>query len=255
MKIATWNVNSLNVRLPHVLRWLEDNDPDILGLQETKLTDDKFPIAEIEAAGYQVSFAGQKTYNGVAVISRTAATDVVTDLPGLDDPQRRVLCATVGNIRIMNLYIPNGQALDSPKFEYKMGWLTALQAYLEAQLAEHPKLIMMGDFNITTDDADVYDPDAMRDDIHCSPAERSHLNAMLDLGLTDTFRQFEQEPESFSWWDYRGGAFWKNRGLRIDYIMATKTMSEACTGCMINKRVRMRKQPSDHAPVVAEFDL
>ena len=255
MKIATWNVNSLKVRLHHVLRWLEENEPDILGLQETKMTDDVFPAEEIRAAGYEVVFAGQKTYNGVAVLAKAEIADAVTDFPNFEDEQRRVMAVTVNGVRIINLYVPNGQALDSPKFEYKRGWIAALHNYLKDQLAEHDKLVMMGDFNITADDADVHDPDAWRDEIHCSTIEREWLQGLKDLGVTDTFRQFEQEEKSFSWWDYRGGAFWKNKGLRIDYVFASDAMSQNCSECRIDKRERRFKQPSDHAPVIATFEV
>jgi len=253
MKIASWNVNSLRVRLPAVLRWLEDHEPDVLGLQETKMTDDVFPAAEIEAAGYQVAFAGQKTYNGVALISKKPASDLVTDLPGLDDPQRRVMGATIDGIRILNLYIPNGQALDSDKFVYKMAWLDALRAYCETQLAEHEQFLMMGDFNIAPEDRDCHDPAKWAGGTHVSSQEREQLAKLQALGLTDLFREFEQEDETFSWWDYRGGDFWKNRGLRIDLILATEALKSRCTACTVDKRPRMRKQPSDHAPVFADF--
>lgn len=253
--IATWNVNSLKVRLHHVLRWLEENQPDVLGLQETKMTDDVFPAAELEAAGYKVVFAGQKTYNGVAVLAKTEIADVVTDFPNFEDEQRRVLACTVNGVRVINLYVPNGQALDSPKFEYKRGWIAALHDYLGQQLAEHDKLVMMGDFNITTDDADVHDPEAWREEIHCSSIEREWLEGLKAQGVTDCFRLFENEPGSFSWWDYRGGAFWKNKGLRIDYVFASKSLADNCSECRIDKRERRFKQPSDHAPVIATFTL
>lgn len=255
MKIASWNVNSLKVRLHHVLRWLDENQPDVLGLQETKMTDDVFPVAEIQAAGYQVQFAGQKTYNGVALLSKQDASDIQVDLPGLEDPQRRVMIATVNGVRIFNLYVPNGQALDSEKFEYKRGWLQALHSHLTSQLEQHPNLVMMGDFNITADDRDVHDPEAWRDKIHCSEVERSWLQGLQDLGVHDSYRLFEQEAETFSWWDYRGGAFWKNRGLRIDYAFVSEALKGKCTSSRIDKRERRFKQPSDHAPVIIELDI
>lgn len=260
MRIATWNVNSLKVRLPAVLRWLEDYEPDVLGLQETKQTDDVFPEAEINAAGYHVAFAGQKTYNGVALLSKKSHNanglqNVITDLPGLDDPQRRVLGATVNDVRILNLYVPNGQALDSDKFIYKMDWLEKLQNYCQQQLAEHPRFLIMGDFNIAPEDRDCHDPAGWAGGTHVSEQERSQLQAIQQLGLSDLYRQFEQEEASFSWWDYRGGAFWKNKGLRIDLMLASEALSQACQACHIDKRTRMRKQPSDHAPVYADFTL
>jgi len=257
MKIASWNVNSLNVRLPHVLQWLETARPDLLGLQETKLTDEKFPQAEIEAAGYNVVFSGQKTYNGVAVLSRVpeAATDVVTDLPGLDDPQRRVLGATYGDVRFLNLYVPNGQEVGSDKYAYKLDWLAKLRAYVEAQLKQYPKFVMVGDFNIAPDDRDVHDPAAWAGSVLCSEPEREAFRELLGLGLSDTFRQFEQEEGSFSWWDYRQAAFRRNLGLRIDHILASADMAKCCTASVVDKEPRRWERPSDHAPAVAEFDV
>jgi len=257
MKIASWNVNSLNVRLPHVLQWLETAKPDLLGLQETKLTDEKFPQAEIEAAGYNVVFSGQKTYNGVAVLSRQpqTAADVVTDLPGLDDPQRRVLGATYGDVRFLNLYVPNGQEVGSDKYAYKLDWLAKLRAYVEAQLKQYPKFVMVGDFNIAPDDRDVHDPAAWAGSVLCSEPEREAFRGLLDLGLSDTFRQFEQEEGSFSWWDYRQAAFRRNLGLRIDHILASTDLASRCTASSVDKEPRRWERPSDHAPAVAEFDL
>ncbi len=257
MKIASWNVNSLNVRLPQVLQWLETAQPDLLGLQETKLTDDKFPQAEIEAAGYDVIFSGQKTYNGVAVLSRTQEqpTDIVTDLPGLDDPQRRVLGATYGDVRFLNLYVPNGQEVGSDKYAYKLDWLAKLAAYVESQLKQYPKFVMVGDFNIAPEDRDVHDPAAWAGSVLCSEPEREAFQGLLKLGLADTFRQFEQEESSFSWWDYRQAAFRRNLGLRIDHVLASEAMAKRCTASIVDKEPRRWERPSDHAPVVAEFEL
>lgn len=257
MKIASWNVNSLNVRLPQVLQWLETAKPDLLGLQETKLTDEKFPQTEIEAAGYNVIFSGQKTYNGVAVLSRLKAApeDVITDLPGLEDHQRRVLGATYGDLRFLNLYVPNGQAVGSDKFAYKLDWLTRLAGYLEDQLQQHANLVVVGDFNIAPEDRDVYDPKAWSGSILCSEPERAAFRELLDLGLNDTFRQFQQEDNTFSWWDYRQAAFRRNMGLRIDHILASRAMSECCNSSAVDKEPRRWERPSDHAPVVAEFKL
>lgn len=253
MKIASWNVNSLKVRLPQVLAWLDAVRPDVLGLQETKLTDEQFPVAAIAEAGYQVSYSGQKTYNGVALLTRDAADDVLTDLPGLEDEQRRVLAATVNGVRIYNLYVPNGQALASEKYAYKLRWLEHLESSLRQELAQHSDVIVMGDFNIAPTDVDVHDPDAWRDQIHCSEPERAALERLRSLGFSDTFRQFDQEPDSFSWWDYRAAAFRRNRGLRIDLILASAALAGRCTAAHIDTGPRRNERPSDHAPVVAEF--
>ena len=255
MQIASWNVNSLKVRLPHVLEWLENNPVDVLGLQETKLTDDKFPLAEIEAAGYQVVFAGQKTYNGVCVISKHPIEEVITDLDGIDDPQRRVIGCSINGVRIYNLYFPNGQALDSDKFHYKMNWLEALHQQLAYEDAKYDKRIVMGDFNIAPADADVHAPEEWLGKIHCSALERTHLQRLYDAGFTDCFRLFEQEPNTFSWWDYRAGSFRKNNGLRIDLILASDSLKKTCIRSWIDKTPRKLEQPSDHTPVVAEFTL
>lgn len=254
MQIATWNVNSLKVRLPHLLDWFEKNpDIDVIGLQETKMTDDKFPVDELEDAGYHVAFAGQKTYNGVAVISKHAINDVVTDLEAIDDPQRRVLGCTINGVRIYNLYFPNGQALDSDKFHYKMNWLEALQKQIDKEREEHEKLIVMGDFNIAPADEDVHDPAEWRNKVHCSAIERTQLQRLYDKGLTDCYRQFEQKPKSYSWWDYRAGSFKRNRGLRIDLILSSEAMTKKLKQCWIDVEPRKMEQPSDHTPVVAEF--
>ena len=254
-KIATWNINSLNVRLPQVLDWLRDQQPDILALQETKLTDPDFPTLDIAEAGYQAVFAGQKTYNGVAILSRLPASEIVTDLPGLDDPQRRVLGATIGKVRVLNLYIPNGQAVGSDKYAYKLAWLDRLAAFAEAELARHPRLVMLGDFNIAPDDRDVHDPAAWAGQVLCSEPERTAFRHLLALGLQDTFRLFPQEDQSFSWWDYRAAAFRRNLGLRIDHILASPALAAACTACRVDKAPRGWERPSDHAPVIAEFAI
>ncbi len=254
-KIATWNVNSLNVRLPQVLDWLRDEQPDILALQETKLTDPDFPTLDIAEAGYQAVFAGQKTYNGVAILSRLPASEIVTDLPGLDDPQRRVLGATIGKVRVLNLYIPNGQAVGSDKYAYKLAWLDRLAAFAETELARHPRLVMLGDFNIAPDDRDVHDPAAWAGQVLCSEPERTAFRHLLALGLQDTFRLFPQEDQSFSWWDYRAAAFRRNLGLRIDHILASPALAAACTACRVDKTPRGWERPSDHAPVIAEFAI
>lgn len=252
-KIATWNVNSLNVRLPQVLDWLRDRQPDILTLQETKVTDPDFPTLDIAEAGYQSAFAGQKTYNGVAILSRLPAGGIVTDIPGTTDPQRRVLGATIGDVRVLNLYVPNGQAVGSDKFAYKLAWLDRLAAWLETELAHHSQLVVLGDFNIAPDDRDVHDPEAWAGQVLCSESERAAFQRLLDLGLADTFRLFPQEDHAFSWWDYRAAAFRRNLGLRIDHILASPALAAACTTCLVDKAPRRLERPSDHAPVIAEF--
>lgn len=253
MKIATWNVNSLKVRLPQVLDWLAAVEPAVLALQETKLQDADFPAEAIRAAGYHVVYAGQKTYNGVAVLARAEPADVHTELPGLADPQRRVLGVTVGDVRVLDLYVPNGQAVGSDKYAYKLDWLDKLATYVEAQLAAHPRLVVLGDFNIAPEDRDVHDPEAWRGQILCSEPERAAFRHLLDLGLADSFRLFEQAPASFSWWDYRQGGFRRNLGLRIDHILVSPALAGACTACGIDTAPRRLERPSDHAPVVAEF--
>jgi exodeoxyribonuclease-3 len=253
LKIASWNVNSLNVRLPHVLAWSEAARPDILGLQETKLTDDRFPQAELLEAGYHSVFAGQKTYNGVAIMSREEPRDPVSDIPGLDDPQRRILAATVGAVRIVNLYVVNGSEVGSEKFEYKLHWLERVTEWLGSELAAHENLVVLGDFNITPDDRDVHDPDAWREKILCSTTEREALKRMLGLGLQDTFRLFEQADGIFSWWDYRMNAFRRKMGLRIDLVLASTAMAERCTASYVDIEPRRQERPSDHAPAIAEF--
>ncbi len=253
MQLATWNVNSLAVRLPQVLAWLAEHPVDVLALQETKLTDDKFPRAEIEAAGYRVEFFGQKTYNGVALLSKADATDVVKNIPGLADEQARVISGTVGGVRVVGAYVPNGQAPDSDKFAYKLRWLDGLRAWLRDELARHPNLVLMGDYNIAPEDRDVYDPVAWAGQVLCTPEERAQFQALIDLGLTDAFRLFEQPPKSWSWWDYRNLAFRKNQGLRIDHILVSPALRPRVTACTIDKLPRKNERPSDHAPVVVEI--
>jgi exodeoxyribonuclease-3 len=255
MKLATWNVNSLAVRLPQVLEWLQANRPDVLVLQETKQTDDKFPHAELLAAGWQAQCFGQRTYNGVALLSRVAASEVVRNIPGLDDAQARVIAGTVAGLRVVGAYFPNGQEPGSDKFAYKMAWLEALEAWLRAELKQHPQLLLMGDYNIAPDDRDVYDPEAWRGKIHCTDEERGHFRALLDMGLVDAFRLFEQPPKSWSWWDYRNLAFRRNQGLRIDHILVSEALQSKVAGCTIDKIPRKNERPSDHAPVVVELKL
>lgn len=256
MKIASWNVNSLRVRLEQVLDWLQQNPVDVLGLQETKLPDEDFPREALEAAGYRVVFSGQKTYNGVALLTRSQPDEVVLDLPGMDDdPQRRFVAATIDGVRVFNLYVPNGQALDSDKFQYKMRWLARLREALASALEHYPQVAVMGDFNIAPANADVHDPAAWQGKIHCSPEERAALDSLLQLGFEDSFRLFEQPEAQFSWWDYRMAAFRRNRGLRIDLILASKALAPLCSASYIDKGPRALERPSDHTPVVAEFQL
>ena len=250
MQLATWNINSLSVRLPQVLDWLAAHPVDVLALQELKLTDDKFPAQAFADAGYQAQWFGQKTYNGVALISKAPAQDVIRNIPGFADEQSRVLCATIDGVRVIGAYFPNGQAPGSDKFAYKMAWLTALREWVRDEMSRHPELVLMGDFNITFDDLDVWDPDGLRETIHCTTEERTHLQALIGLGLHDSHRLFEQPPKSYSWWDYRMLGFQKNRGLRIDHILITDALKARATACTIDRAPRKNQQPSDHAPVV-----
>ena len=253
MKLATWNVNSLSVRLPQVLDWLAANPVDVLALQELKMTDDKFPFAAFEAAGYHAACFGQKTYNGVALLTRTPATDIVKNIPGFEDDMARVITGTVHGVRAIGAYFPNGQEPGSDKFEYKMEWLTALRRWVKDELAVHPNLVLMGDYNITFDDDDVWDPDGLRDTIHCTEEERYHLRALIAMGLTDSLRLFPQGPKTFSWWDYRDAGFRRNRGLRIDHILVSNALKPLVQSCTIDKTPRKNERPSDHAPVVLEL--
>ena len=255
MKIATWNVNSLAVRLPQVLDWLSVHQPDALCLQETKLTDDKFPHAELAAAGYASQWFGQRTYNGVALLTRAPVDDVVKSIPGFDDPQARVIAATLAGVRIVNVYIPNGQSIESDKFVYKLRWLDALRAWVAEQLALYPRLVLVGDYNIAPQDCDVHDPVAWAGQVLCTPQERAHFQGLMDLGLHDAFRLFEQPPKSWSWWDYRMLAFRKNQGLRIDHILVSEAVKPSVVACVIDKLPRKNERPSDHAPVLVELSV
>ena len=255
MKLATWNVNSLRVRLPQLLEWLDSNSPDVVALQETKLTEDAFPAAELLSSGYHSVFSGQKTYNGVAILARTELTDRLCDMPGYDDPQRRVLAVTVGGVRVINLYVPNGQSVGSDKFLYKLGWLRSLRGWLRQELAVHDRLLVLGDFNIAPEDRDVHDPAAWVGSVHVSPEEREALRATLALGLVDVFRKFDQPSHSFSWWDYRAGAFHRNHGLRIDLLLASSALAARCSACSIDAAPRRAERASDHTPVIGTFDI
>ena len=253
MKVATWNVNSLNVRLPHVLEWLDSAKPDVLVLQEIKQVTEAFPTEAFSEVGYFGVANGQKTYNGVANLSRGEPADHVTDFPGFEDPQRRILASTIGDVRVVNLYVPNGSSVGSDKYEYKLGWLDALRRFLDDELRAHDKLVVLGDFNIAPDDRDVYDPEKWGDDILCSPKERAALQSLLDLGLSDVFRQFEQPEATFSWWDYRAAGFRRNAGLRIDLILASEALADVCDASYVDREPRTWERPSDHTPVIAEF--
>ena len=253
MKIASWNVNSLNVRLPHVLAWCDYAQPDVLALQETKLTDDRFPVDELLSAGYHSVFSGQKTYNGVALLSKQEARDPVTDIPGLEDPQRRILAVTVGDVRIIDLYVVNGSEVGSEKFEYKLHWLEQVTSWIASEMERHENVIVLGDFNIAPDDRDVYDPAAWEGKILCSEPERNALEKIYGLGLSDTFRMFEQEERIWSWWDYRMNMFRRKLGLRIDLVLASKAMAERCSASYVDVEPRRQERPSDHAPAIAEF--
>jgi len=255
MKLATWNVNSLKVRLPQTLDWLAANRPDVLCLQETKLEDHNFPLAEINTAGYQAVFSGQKTYNGVAILSKQPATEVIAGIPGFPDEQKRVLAATIDGVRVVCVYIPNGQSVDSDKYQYKLRWLEALTRWLSEELKIYPALALLGDFNIAPEDRDVHDPKAWAGQVLCSDAERDAMQRLIELGLKDGFRLFEQAEKSYSWWDYRMNAFRRNMGLRIDHILLSEALARACTSCSIDKTTRALERPSDHAPVVVELGL
>ncbi len=255
MKIATWNVNSLKVRLPHVLDWLASEQPDVLCLQETKMEDAAFPYAEISAAGYHAVHHGQKTYNGVAILSRQVPEAVTTGIPGYADAQARLIAATIGGCRIVCAYIPNGQAVGSEKYAYKLSWLSALQDWLAEELLAQPRLALLGDYNIAPEDRDVHDPTAWQGQILCSEAERAAFFSLTALGLRDAFRLFEQPEKLFSWWDYRMLGFRRNQGLRIDHILLSEPLAQHCVACRIDKAPRKLERPSDHAPVLAELEL
>ena len=253
MKIATWNVNSLNVRLPHVLDWLTANQPDVLCLQETKQEDAKFPYDTLRQAGYQALHCGQKTYNGVAILSRQALAEPVFDIPDFADAQRRVVSASLGDLRIVCAYFPNGQSVGSEKYLYKLGWLDVFTTWLQHELARYPKLVVLGDYNIAPEDRDVHDPAAWEGQVHISEPERDAFRKLIGLGLHDSFRLFEQAEKSFSWWDYRMGAFRRDLGLRIDHILVSTPLLTACKASWIDKAPRKLERPSDHTPVVLEL--
>jgi len=253
MKLATWNVNSLKVRLPHVLDWLATNPVDVLCLQETKQQDIDFPQAELQAAGYHNVFSGQKTYNGVAILSREPASEVQAGITNFADEQKRVIAATFVDIRVVCVYVPNGQSVDSDKYYYKLGWLSALHNWLEQELTRYPKLVLLGDYNIAPEDRDVHDPVLWQGNVLVSEAERIQFQKLIKLGLHDSFRLFEQAEKSFTWWDYRMMAFRRNHGVRIDHILISKALVVQCKNCVIDRTPRKLERPSDHVPVVVEL--
>jgi len=255
VKLATWNVNSLKVRLPQVLEWAARHRPDVLCLQETKLQNEHFPAAELRAAGYEPLANGQKTYNGVAILSRAPATDAVTAIPGFSDEQKRVLAATVGGVRVICAYVPNGESVESEKYQYKLKWLAAFHAWLKQELATHPRLAVLGDYNIAPENRDVHDPAAWEGKVLFSKPEREAFNGLIGIGLKDAFRLFEQPDRSFSWWDYRMNAFRRKMGMRIDHILLSEEVANQCKVCTIDIEPRKNERPSDHAPVVAEIGI
>lgn len=255
MKLASWNVNSLRVRLPQLTDWLSAARPDIVCLQEIKLEDAKFPRAELEAAGYRAVCSGQKTYNGVAILARSEPADVATGIPGFSDEQKRVIAATMQDVRVVSVYAPNGQSVGSEKYEYKLRWYAALREWLASEASRYPRLAVAGDFNVAPEDCDVHDPAAWEGQVHVSAPERAAFHALLDLGFADSFRLFEQPEKTFSWWDYRMMAFRRNAGLRIDQILLSQELAGACTASTVDKAPRRLERPSDHAPVIAEFDV
>jgi exodeoxyribonuclease-3 len=255
MKLATWNVNSLKVRLPQVLEWAGKHRPDALCLQETKLQDERFPAADIQAAGYTPLFSGQKTYNGVCIVSLDPPSETITGIPGFEDPQKRVLAATIAGVRIINIYVPNGESVESDKYQYKLRWLDAFRDWLKTELVQHPRLAVLGDFNVAPENRDVHDPAAWEGNVLVSVSERNAFKELLAAGLKDAFRLFEQPDKSFSWWDYRMNAFRRKMGLRIDHILLSEALAKTCTACTIDVEPRRNERPSDHAPVIAELDL
>lgn len=255
LKLASWNVNSLKIRLDQVIAWLEETQVDVLALQETKLIDENFPLDAFTSRNYHVVYAGQKTYNGVAVISRFPISESQTDIIGFDDPQRRILAVTIGDLRLINLYVPNGAEPGSEKYAYKMLWLERVTAFIEQQLIQYPKLAIVGDFNIAPEDRDVHDPQEWEGCILVSPPEREAFQRLLAMGIVDSFRLFPQEEQIFSWWDYRAAGFRRGRGLRIDHVLLSTILANSCLSSQIDKNPRKLERPSDHAPVWVELDL
>lgn len=255
MRIATWNINSLRVRLPHVIEWLRQNPVDALGLQELKMQNSEFPHEAFADIGYRAVWNGQKTYNGVAIVSPHEIEDLRLDLDDFADEQKRVIAATVRGVRIVNVYVPNGQSVGSEKYDYKLAWLEALRGQLEAEISQYPKLAVTGDYNIAPAAEDTHDPATWEGNILCSDAERERFRALLALGLSDSFRLFEQPEKSFTWWDYRAAGFRRNHGLRIDHVLATPALAERCRACVVDLAPRRLERPSDHAPVIADYDV
>jgi exodeoxyribonuclease III len=255
MKIATWNVNSLKIRLPQVLDWLAANQPDVLCLQETKMQDENFPLAVIAQAGYQTIYTGQKTYNGVALLSKQKGSEIITAIPGLDDLQKRVITAVYNDVRVICIYVPNGESIESEKYQYKLKWLAALNVWLRDMLSKHQKLVLLGDFNIAPEECDVHNPDLWQGQVLFSLPEREAFREVIKLGLLDSFRLFEQAEKSYTWWDYRMMAFRRNMGLRIDHILLSNELAKICTACVIDKTTRRLERPSDHAPVMVELKM
>lgn len=255
LKLASWNVNSLKIRLEQVIAWLEETGVDVLALQETKLIDTNFPLEAFTSRNFHVVYTGQKTYNGVAVISRSPITECLTDVSGYDDPQRRILAVTIGDVRLINLYVPNGSTPGSEKYAYKMLWLEKVTAFIQQQLMQYPKLAIVGDFNIAPEDRDVHDPVEWEGCILVSPPERQAFQEMLSLGFVDSFRLFPQEDKLFSWWDYRAAGFRRGRGLRIDHVLLSKALANYCVSSNIDKNPRKSERPSDHAPVWVALEL
>jgi len=255
VKLATWNINSIRVRLPQVLDWLKHESPDVLCLQETKVIDAEFPTEELRQIGYTAVYTGQKTYNGVAILSRQPLDAVITNLPGIKDPQRRFIAATSGTLRVVNVYVPNGEAVGSDKYAYKLSWLKTLQKYMAAELKANSWLVLVGDFNVAPEGRDVHDPRTWEGRVLFSDKERAAFARLIQEGMIDAFRQFEQPEKSFSWWDYRQGAFRRNRGLRIDHILCSSELVPRCMACRIDKNPRALERPSDHAPVIADFNF
>jgi exodeoxyribonuclease III len=255
MKLATWNVNSLKVRLPQVLDFLAAHEPDVLCLQETKTEDEKFPILDIHAAGYQAAYSGQKTYNGVAILARAPLQDVTKGIADFDDPQKRVIAAVIQGVRVICVYIPNGESVTSEKYGYKLGWLERLNKCIKVELVKYPRLAILGDYNIAPEDRDVHDPKFWQGKVLFSEPEKSAFNELVALGLRDSFRLFEQAEKSYTWWDYRMNGFKRNLGLRIDHILLSAELAKSCKSCSIDRVPRTHERPSDHAPVMVELEI
>jgi len=252
-RLATWNVNSLKVRLPHLADWHAREQPTAVCLQETKTEDAQFPVMELQAAGYQAVYCGQKAYNGVAILARSALSDVQHGIPNFADDPKRVIAVTVGDLRVVCLYAPNGQSVGSDKYSYKLRWYDALASWMSNELQKHPRLAVLGDLNVAPEDRDVHDPKRWEGQIHVSPLERAAMRKVVDVGLRDAFRLFEQPEKEFSWWDYRLNAFRRNWGLRIDHILLSRELAKRCVACTIDKSPRKLERPSDHAPVIAQL--